>query len=138
MSILYDKWAEPLYGVIYNICKEEGLAQDVLQDTFIKVWEKSSSYDPTKAKLFTWIYQIARNKAIDAYRSRKKRPTENIQTANFTVSDIQSDRKLYHSELGEHISMLDQKYQDVLKALFFEGMTQVEMSEKNRDSPGHY
>ncbi|MEM9545736.1 MAG: sigma-70 family RNA polymerase sigma factor [Bacteroidota bacterium] len=130
IAYIYDKWADPLYGVIFNICKNEDIAKDVLQDTFVKVWEKSSSYDSKKSKLFTWIYQIARNKAIDAYRKSKKSETENIQKADIIVSPIGSDRELYHSELNKYVSKLDTKYQQVLQALFFEGMTQAEMSEK--------
>lgn len=130
IAYIYDKWADPLYGVIYNICKDEAIAKDVLQDTFLKVWEKAHTYDADKAKLFTWIYQIARNKAIDAYRKIKKSNTENIQKANLIVSNMKSDQKLYHSELEKHISMLESKYQQVLQSLFFEGLTHIEMSEK--------
>ena len=130
MAYIYDKWADPLYGVIFNICKDEEVAKDVLQDTFVKIWEKSDSYDPAKSKLFTWIYQIARNKAIDAYRKTKKRETEKIQKADTAVSHMKSDKSLYHSELNRYIGRLDIKYQEVLQALFFEGMTQAEMSEK--------
>lgn len=130
IGYIYDKWADALYGLIYNICKDEAIAKDVLQDTFVKIWEKSDSYDPQKAKLFTWIYQIARNKAIDAYRRIKKSQTENIQKANFIVSNSRSDQQLYHSELEEHISMLEPKYQEVLQSLFYEGLTHVEMSKK--------
>lgn len=130
IAYIYDKWADPLYGVIYNICKNEDVAKDVLQDTFVKVWDKADTYDPKKAKLFTWIYQIARNKSIDAYRKRKKTRTENIQKAEFIVSNTKSDQRLYHSELSKYILKLDPKYQDVLQGLFFEGLTQIEMSEK--------
>ena len=130
IAYIYDKWADPLYGVIFNICKDEGIAKDVLQDTFLKVWEKAASYDPQKAKLFTWIYQIARNKAIDAYRKIKKNQTENIQKADIIVSNIKSDQKLYHSELNKYILKLETKYQEVLQSLFFEGLTHVEMSKK--------
>ncbi len=129
IAYIYDKWADPLYGVIYNICKNEDVAKDVLQDTFVKVWEKSDAYDARKSKLFTWIYQIARNKAIDAYRKNKKNQTENIQKANIIVSHSKSDQRLYHSELNKYIAKLDEKYQEVLKALYFDGMTQAEMSE---------
>ena len=130
IAYIYDKWANPLYGVVMNIVKDEAIAKDVLQDTFVKIWEKADSYDPKKSKLFTWIYQIARNKAIDAYRKTKKRQTENIQKADIIVSNVKSDQKLYHSELNRYISCLDEKYQHVLQALFFEGLTQAEMSEK--------
>lgn len=130
IALIYDKWADPLYGVIFNICKNEEIAKDVLQETFLKVWEKASTYDSKKAKLFTWIYQIARNKAIDAYRKNKKNQSENIQKANLIVSNTKSDQRLYHSELATQMKMLEPKYQEVLQSLFFEGLTQMEMSKK--------
>ena len=131
ISMIYDKWAEPLFGMINNICKNEAISKDVLQDTFIKVWEKSESYDPKKAKLFTWIYQIARNKAIDAYRKISKSNTDEIHFADSIVSKVESDTHLYNSELNSKIKKLDNKYQEVLKGIYFQGMTHVEMSDQS-------
>ena len=129
MGLIYDKWADPLYGIIFNICKDDGVSKDVLQDTFLKVWQKADTYNPERSKLFTWIYQIARNKAIDAYRKSSNNRAVNIQNAVSIVSNNKGDDVLYHSELNSHISKLEPKYQQVLQALFYEGMTQMEMSE---------
>ena len=69
ISDMYDKFADALYGVALKIVQDESAAQDVVQDAFTKIWKKRSSYDDQKAKLFTWILNITRNTAIDAYRS---------------------------------------------------------------------
>jgi len=130
IALMYDKWADALFGVINNICKDENAAKDILQDTFIKVWEKGHQYDPKKAKLFTWIYQIARNKAIDHYRKYKKSQTQEIHFANTIVSRLESDQGLYNSELEKNINKLEPKYQDVLRAFYYEGLTHVEMSKE--------
>ena len=53
MSLLYNNYADSLYGVILKIITDEDLAQDVLQETFIKVWKKAKTYDSKKARLFT-------------------------------------------------------------------------------------
>ncbi len=73
MSLLYKNYADSLYGVILKIISDEDLAQDVLQETFIKVWRKAKTYDPKKAKLFTWLYRVAYNTAIDKVRSKTKK-----------------------------------------------------------------
>ena len=65
ISLLYENYSDTLYGVAYKVVKDEMLAQDVLQESFVKIWKKADSYDPSKAKLFTWLFRITRNTAID-------------------------------------------------------------------------
>lgn len=130
MELIYDRWSGPIYGLALSICKEETMAQDVLQETFLKVWSVADKYDPSKAKLFTWIYQIARHKSIDALRSSKSKRIENIQSASSVVSSEDSGVLLAKNELTSHIAKLDPKYRAVLQSLYFEGMTQQEMSDE--------
>lgn len=60
IPLIYDHYADSLYGVILSIVGKEEDAQDVLQGSMVKYWKKASSYDPEKAKLFTWLLNIAR------------------------------------------------------------------------------
>jgi RNA polymerase sigma factor (sigma-70 family) len=69
LNLLYENYSNSLYGVILKITINEEIAEDALQETFIKVWKNSHKYDPKKAKLFTWLFRIARNTAIDKLRS---------------------------------------------------------------------
>ena len=134
IELIYDQWGAALYGLILRIVKNETLAQDVLQDVMVKIWKNSHQYRPEKSKLFTWIYQITRNSSIDAYRKFSKRSTENIQSAHQFVSSLESDSILRSNELKLKINALEPKYKEVIHALFFEGMTQMEMS-KNTGIP---
>ena len=71
-SYLYDNYSAALYGVILRILKQdEGAAEDILQDAFMKIWSKMAMYDASKGTLFTWMLNIARNSAIDALRTVK-------------------------------------------------------------------
>ena len=63
---LYDKYSAALYGVVYKIVLDEDEASDVLQEAFINISQKIDTYDADKGTLFTWILNIARNKALDA------------------------------------------------------------------------
>src|SRR6188508_2589331 len=69
LSLLYDKYSAALFGVALKIVKREELAEDVLQETFIKIWTAFSQYDSSKGRLFTWMLNICRNQAIDKIRS---------------------------------------------------------------------
>lgn len=131
MSLLYDNYADTLFGVAYKVVKDEELAQDVVQESFIKIWKKSDSYDASKAKLFTWLFRITRNTAIDKLRSVSTKTDKEIQ---IDVSDVynvgeQSIRPEF-LDVKEHLDKIEEKYRIVLEALFFEGMTQQEASEE--------
>jgi len=131
ISLLYDNYADTLYGVAYKVVKDEDLAQDVVQESFVKIWKKSDSYDSTKAKLFTWLFRITRNTAIDKLRSINTKSDKEIQ---IDVSDVynlgeQSIRPEF-IDVKENLDKIESKYRIVLEALFFEGMTQQEASDE--------
>ncbi|NNG08747.1 MAG: RNA polymerase sigma factor [Arenibacter sp.] len=131
ISLLYEHYGDTLYGVAYKVVRDEELAQDVVQESFVKIWKKADSYDPTKAKLFTWLFRITRNTAIDKLRSANTKSDKEIQ---MDVSDVY---KLGTEginpdllDVQDNLDKLDLKYQIVLDALFFQGMTQQEASDE--------
>ena len=63
ISLLYENYADSLYGVIKKVISDEDTAQDVLQESFVKIWRYAKKYDASKTKLFTWLYRIAINTA---------------------------------------------------------------------------
>lgn len=131
MSLLYNNYADSLYGVILKIITDEDLAQDVLQETFIKVWRKAKTYDSKKARLFTWLYRIAYNTAIDKVRSKTKKDHKEVQIETSNVYKLTS-KGLNQDviDIKTHLKTIDEKYRIVINALFFEGMTQQEASEE--------
>ena len=131
ISLLYENYGDTLYGVAYKVVKDEDLAQDVLQESFIKIWKKADSYDASKAKLFTWLFRITRNTAIDKLRSLNNKTSKEVQidvsdVYNVGVKGIDPE----HLDIQENLDKLEDKYRIVLEALFFEGMTQQEASEE--------
>ena len=131
LNLLYENYANSLYGVILKITRNEELAQDALQETFIKVWKNAKKYDSKKAKLFTWLYRIAHNTAIDKLRSFNNRFHKEVQIDNTNVHIIPASSINQDTiDLKMHVTKLEPKYQIVLNALFFEGMTQQEASDE--------
>jgi len=119
-----------LYSVIIKVVFDQNVAEDTLQETFIKVWKNSHKYDQSKAKLFTWLFRIARNTAIDKLRSHHKKQQKNIQieASNVYLLPVASLNQDV-MDIKKHVNTLDEKYQIVIDALFFKGMTQQEASE---------
>ena len=131
ISILYDNYSDALYGVIKKIISDDDTAQDVLQESFVKIWRYSDKYDSSKAKLFTWLYRIAYNTAIDKVRSLKNKDGNEVQIDKSSVYKV-SAGELNEDvlDIQKHLKSIDEKYQIVINALFFEGMTQQEASEE--------
>ena len=81
---IYAMYSEALYGIIYSILKDSDIAEETLQDVFIKIWNNRSSYDIDKGRFFTWALNIARNTSIDKTRSKAfKNSKKNLSTTNF-------------------------------------------------------
>jgi len=129
-SYLYDNYSGALYAVIVNVVADNELANDVLQEVFIKIWKQIETYDDTKGKLFTWMLNIARNASIDTLRSKSfnnskqnKELTESDYTAagfEQTVTDKIGLRKVLHQ--------LKEEYKVLIELSYFQGFTQDEIS----------
>jgi RNA polymerase sigma-70 factor (ECF subfamily) len=131
ISLLYENYADALFGVIKKIIEDDDTAQDVLQESFVKIWRYANKYDASKAKLFTWLYRIAYNTAIDKVRSQKNKQGKEVQMETSNVYKVTSNELNQDVlDIQKHLKSLDEKYQIVINALFFEGMTQQEASDE--------
>ena len=105
----------------------------MLQESFIKIWKKSDSYDATKAKLFTWLFRITRNTAIDKLRSVKTKTGKEIQ---IDVSDVYNlgERGIMPElmDVKENLDKIESKYKIVLEALFFDCLLYTSPSPRDR------
>ncbi|MBX2827619.1 MAG: RNA polymerase sigma factor [Flavobacteriaceae bacterium] len=129
LSSLYDKYAGALYGVILRICKEESLAQDVLQETFLKIWNNAASYDSDKGRFYTWAYRIARNTALNETRT----PSKLIQTEDLSVykeKEAAEEVTIDAIKLNGSIRKLEKHHQKALELVYFNGLTHREAHEE--------
>ena len=67
---------ELAYGLAYRMVQQTELAEDIVQDCFIKVWQQAGQWQPAQGKFSTWLYQIVRNQALDVLRSAAHRYNE--------------------------------------------------------------
>ena len=131
IGLLYDNYADALYGVAIKVTHDEALAQDVLQESFVKIWKNAHKYDADKARLFTWLFRVVQNTAIDKVRSRKRKMNKEVQTDDANVYHLQATSlAIEHIDIKKHANGLEDKYRVVIDALFFQGMTQQEASDE--------
>lgn len=123
LSTLYDKYAGAIYGVILRMCRDENLAQNLLQDTFLKVWEKSYQYDPDKGRFYTWVYRIARNNVLNALRKEN----DLIQNSDLSVyTNKEADVELDFEDLNGGIRKLESHHKQAIDLIYFKGLTHRE------------
>ncbi len=130
---MYDKYGEYLFGFITQIVKRDDLAELVLQDTFLKVWNKIESFNIEKGVFITWLISIARNTAIDMIRSKDYKQTikllglENIPTGKEPmVESVLID----YLDVKDTVSKLNEKCSVILKLVYFKGYTCKEVAEE--------
>lgn len=132
IALAYDKFHAALFGVILKIVLDEALAEEVLQDTFVKAWRHRESYDDNKGRLFTWLVNIARNTAIDC--TRLKSFSQKNQDIDSNVNSIDLNEQLNFNEDTIGIKEIVDKMPDDLKILleyvYFKGYTQAETAEQ--------
>jgi len=131
---LYDHYSGALLGVISRIIQKEELAEEILQDVFLKIWDRIETYDAAKGKLFTWMLNIARNQAIDKTRSKefsKGKKTDDIETLVSKVdkSDF-TETKIEGIGLQELLKRLPEEQRFVIDHHYLKGYTQAEMAEE--------
>jgi RNA polymerase sigma-70 factor (ECF subfamily) len=134
VEALYDMYSASLFGVISRIINDTAIAEDVLQDTFVKIWNSFSSYSTEKGRLFTWMVNIARNLAIDKIRSKDFKNQGKNQELENNVTFIDEQRNtVYKPELlgiKDLVENLKPEQKSILDLVYFKGYTHVEAADE--------
>ena len=137
IDLAYQNYGNAIYGIIIRVVKSKEVAEEVLQDVFVKVWKNAGRYNKHKGRLFTWFANIARNAAIDSIRTaRAKREAKTTSTENFVNENIYgtSEMKIEDVGLKKIINSLDSKHRQLVDMAYFQGYTHSELA-KELDIP---
>ena len=134
IQALYDMYSGALLGVISRIIQHTEVAEDLLQETFIKIWNSAGSYDNSKGRLFTWMMNIARNLSIDKLRSKDFKNSNKNQDIENNVDFIDAQKEVtFNADLlgiKELVTSLKPEFKTVLDMVYFKGYTHVEAAEE--------
>lgn len=127
-------YSASLFGVISRIVIDTATAEDVLQDTFVKIWNSFGSYSAEKGRLFTWMVNIARNLSIDKLRSKDFKNQNKNQELENNVTFIDEQRNtVYKPELlgiKDLVESLKPEHKSILDLVYFKGYTHVEAADE--------
>ena len=147
LESLYDHHAAAVLGISLKIIGDRAAAEEVLQETFWRVWQSAATYQSQRGSFTGWLFRIARNLAIDAYRRRSVRPQTIIETADanpildqlpdpdMDVED-QAQSNLKAQQVRNALTILSREQRQVIEMAYFYGMTRQEIAEATGEALG--
>ncbi len=132
---LYDATRAKLYGIILRILPERDVASDILQEVYVKIWEKAADFDPGKASPITWMATIARNRALDEVR--RVRPVSVSDDDALEQASGDDEHPLDSRERSEELSRLmaclgglDEEKREMVLLAYYRGLTREALSQR--------
>jgi RNA polymerase sigma-70 factor, ECF subfamily len=137
MAQLYDSYGKLAFSLIYRIVRDVGVAEDLVQETFLRVWNRAQGFDAGRGALGPWLLAVARNRAIDYIRSsggKMARGSLDLEYAehpstfvNFEGDLLTRDREM---RVRKAVDRLNENQRHVIELAYFEGLSQSEMAER--------
>ena len=135
-ALLYDRHSRAAYSLAYRLMNGRQAAEDLLQDSFIKVWRSAVGYRVGRGSVRTWILSIVRNRAVDQFRSEASRRRTRDEVEASTPTSYPSEafaetwRNTQQEQMREALKMLPQEQLRILELAYFSGYTHVEIAER--------
>ena len=131
LTFIYDNYSAALYGVILKMIRDEKQCQDLLQESFVKIWRYRKRFDGSKGSIYTWMLNLTRNNCIDHLRSKSFKNKQQNQQIDSLVYGIEGKSNFdpQHIGLRDLIRKLPEEQQQIIQLSYFEGYTQKEIAE---------
>jgi RNA polymerase sigma-70 factor (ECF subfamily) len=133
MRALYRAYGPELYGFAVTALGDRGLAEELVQEVFTRVWRKADSYDPRRASFRTWLYGIARNAIIDQKRRAAVRPAlaaHEVDADEQGGLDRSLEQALLRWQVSAALDRLTPEHRQVIRLAHFQGLTLREIAER--------
>lgn len=132
--LLYSMYAPALKGIIARIVKSDEVAEDILQETFLKIWNSIGQYQPAKGRLFTWMATLARNTSIDQLRSKAQVNSDKSHSMDDVSIEVDMENQVQFNTETIGVKQLTTKLKhtekEILDLIYFQGYTHTEAAEQ--------
>jgi RNA polymerase sigma-70 factor (ECF subfamily) len=144
LAEFYDRHSRLAYSVIMRILRNPPDAEEVLQETFVRVWSRADTYDALLGSPAAWVMRIARNRAIDLLRARRARAHIAVERAVHAGDDVPHSVEPITGDTPETalegqtmaavvrtaLATLTPAQRELIEAAFFEGYTHAELADR--------
>jgi len=124
---LYDRFAPSVYGLGLRALRDAQLAEDVVQDTFVRIWRSAARFDARRGSAATWIFALARRAAIDPHRRRPEAPKELPEDL---AADDQFEALVTALGVRDALAALTPAHREVLELTYDADLTQTSIAER--------
>lgn len=138
LGTLYDRYGGSVYGLGIRLLGDRGMAEELVQDTFVRLWRAAPSFDPGKGSARTLLYEIARRAAIDLHRRAAVRPRlspfdgdeSQAEEGPSEPSESGVDRLVLGLAVREALDALSEEHRETLELHYREDLTQRQIAER--------
>ncbi len=127
---LYSRYAKRVYGLGLRLLGDQGLAEDLVQETFLRLWRSAPSFDPDRGTVRTFLFTIARRAAVDLWRRRRDRIEVAGSGIEPVVEDDAFEALLVSLDVHDALDELSSKHREVLELHYRGDLTQQQISEQ--------
>src|ERR1700674_5337970 len=133
---LYDRYRRVAYSLILRVVRDTGIAEDLVQETFLRVWNRVAGFDARKGSIGPWLLAVARNRAIDYLRSAGGRERNSVEFEENDHPALYCDmeKDILSSDKARRvksaIEKLSPNQRQVIELAYFEGLSQTEMAQR--------
>jgi RNA polymerase sigma-70 factor (ECF subfamily) len=143
MADLYDRYGRVAYSLIFRIVRNASVAEDLVQETFMRIWNQVRAFDPQRGALSPWLLTVARNRAIDYLRSVEGRMNQNaleLERIEHPAAFASPEQGALNIDRERQFKAAFKKLTDdqraVIELAYYEGLSQSEMSERMQQPLG--
>ena len=136
LAEVYDRYGRLTFSLILRVVRDTGIAEDLVQETFLRVWNRVHGFDAQKGSIGPWLLAVARNRAIDYLRSAAGRDRNSLEYEENDHPSLYFDmeKDILRSDRARRIQSamgkLSPNQRQVIELAYFEGLSQTEMAER--------
>ena len=142
LAQLYDRWSRPVFSLVLRLVRDGDDAEDVVEEAFWQVWRQASRYDGSRGEVGTWLLTIARTRALDRLRSRRRLREEPLTPVSLDASgaggatsaaddpSVRAEASERRTIVAQALQTLPREQREVLELAYFAGLSQAEIADR--------
>lgn len=134
LTELYDRYGPVAYGFALRLLRDHHLAEECVQDAFVALWRRADRFDPSRAKLTTWLLTVVRNRAVEVLRASAARPADLRAEVEHDETEAGPAELVADAEragrVAEALAALPEPQLAAVRLAYFEGLSHAEIADR--------